>query len=44
MVDYVEIVGADNLRPVARLSGEVVMALAVRFGETRLIDNLRLAV
>lgn len=44
VVDYVEIVGADNLRPVARLSGEVVMALAVRFGETRLIDNLRLAV
>ncbi len=40
-VDYVEIVAAGDLQPVARLSGETLIALAVRFGETRLIDNLR---
>jgi pantoate--beta-alanine ligase len=38
-VDYVAIVGAEDLRPVATLAGECLIALAVRFGATRLIDN-----
>jgi len=42
-VDYVEIVRADDLTPVATLSGENLMAVAVRFGETRLIDNVRVS-
>jgi pantoate--beta-alanine ligase len=45
-VDYVEIVSADTLEPVAALKGECVIALAVRFdgSGTRLIDNIRIAV
>lgn len=41
-VDYVEIVRADDLAPVATLAGRVLVALAVRFGDVRLIDNIRL--
>lgn len=43
-VDYVEIVDAGDLRPVTTLSGQTVMALAVRFGDTRLIDNVKVDV
>jgi pantoate--beta-alanine ligase len=39
-VEYVAIVGADDLQPVARIAGEGLVALAVRFGKTRLIDNV----
>jgi pantoate--beta-alanine ligase len=39
-VDYVEIVGADDLVPVETVAGRCLMALAVWFGETRLIDNV----
>jgi pantoate--beta-alanine ligase len=39
-VDYVEIVGADDLRPVDVIVGEVVVAVAVRFGAARLVDNV----
>jgi pantoate--beta-alanine ligase len=42
-VDYVEIVGTGDLQPVARVSGETLIALAVRFGDTRLIDNVRVS-
>jgi pantoate--beta-alanine ligase len=38
-LDYAEVVDADTLQPVAQLRGEVLLALAVKFGETRLIDN-----
>ena len=38
-VDYVAIVDAENLRPVPTVVGECLVALAVRFGGTRLIDN-----
>ena len=38
-VDYVELRDADTLEEVARVSGPVVLALAVFFGKTRLIDN-----
>ena len=38
-VDYVAIVDAEDLRPVSTIAGECLIALAVRFGKTRLIDN-----
>jgi len=44
ILDYAELVDADTLRPVERLQGEVLAAVAVRFGTTRLIDNLVLSV
>jgi pantoate--beta-alanine ligase len=40
--DYVAVVDVDTLQPVDRLQGEVLLAVAVQFGGTRLIDNLRL--
>jgi pantoate--beta-alanine ligase len=42
-VDYVEIVDADDLAPVSTLKGECLIALAVRFGDVRLIDNIRVS-
>jgi pantoate--beta-alanine ligase len=39
-LDYAAVVDADTLAPVARLSGPTLLALAVRFGTTRLIDNV----
>ncbi len=39
-IDYVEIVDPDSLEPVKRLSGNILIALAVFFGKTRLIDNM----
>ncbi|HLO04070.1 MAG TPA: pantoate--beta-alanine ligase [Symbiobacteriaceae bacterium] len=41
-IDYVEIVDPLTLQPVTRLDESALAALAVRFGSTRLIDNLRL--
>ncbi|MEL1134802.1 pantoate--beta-alanine ligase [Desulfitobacterium sp. THU1] len=38
-VDYVEIRSADDLSALTILQGRVLIALAVRFGSTRLIDN-----
>ncbi|MGE4273896.1 MAG: pantoate--beta-alanine ligase [Desulfitobacterium sp.] len=38
-VDYVEIRSADDLSALTTLQGNVLIALAVRFGSTRLIDN-----
>ena len=40
--DYVEIVDAVSLEPLERIEGRAVMALAVRVGATRLIDNVTL--
>ncbi len=39
-VDYVELVDAENLEPMTRLRGACYALLAVRFGATRLLDNL----
>ncbi len=39
-VEYVEIVGMDDLLPVREIDGECLIAVAVRFGGTRLIDNV----
>jgi pantoate--beta-alanine ligase len=41
-VQYLEFVDADRLEPVRRVDGRVLVALAVHFGGTRLIDNVLL--
>ncbi len=41
-IDYIEIVDAENLQSPGAKSKELVIALAVYFGKTRLIDNIRL--
>jgi pantoate--beta-alanine ligase len=38
-VDYVEIRSLPDLKPVTRLEGPALLAVAVYFGKTRLIDN-----
>jgi len=38
-IDYVEILSIPDLEPIQVLRGQVLIALAVRFGKTRLIDN-----
>ena len=40
-VDYVEIVDAGSFEPVVRLTPSCLVLLAVRFGGTRLIDNMQ---
>ncbi|MFH1848492.1 MAG: pantoate--beta-alanine ligase [Candidatus Omnitrophota bacterium] len=39
-IDYIEIVDRRGLIPVKRIEGEALIALAVRVGKTRLIDNM----
>ncbi len=39
-IEYVEIVDIQSLRPVETIQGQCLVALAVRFGKTRLIDNI----
>jgi pantoate--beta-alanine ligase len=41
-VEYLEIVTDPDLRPIARVSGNVIIAIAARIGKTRLIDNIEL--
>ena len=38
-VDYVEIVDAGSFQPVEKIKGHALVAVAARFGKTRLIDN-----
>lgn len=40
VIDYIEIVNNETLKPVEKIEGEVLIALAVKFGNTRLIDNM----
>jgi pantoate--beta-alanine ligase len=42
--DYAEIVDADSFEPVMRLTRSCLVLLAVRFGATRLIDNMRVEI
>lgn len=42
-IDYAEIVGADDLQPRLTISPRTLLAVAVFFGRTRLIDNILLA-
>jgi pantoate--beta-alanine ligase len=42
-IDYVEVVDAETLEPVQSAGPNTVLLFAVSFGNTRLIDNIRLA-
>jgi pantoate--beta-alanine ligase len=44
VLDYAAVVDANSLESVARLRGRTLLALAVKFGSTRLIDNLLVTV
>jgi pantoate--beta-alanine ligase len=44
VLDYAAVVDAATLQPIAHLAGDVLLALAVRFGSTRLIDNELIAI
>jgi pantoate--beta-alanine ligase len=44
ILDYAEVRSAETLRTQPRLQGEVLVAVAVKFGGTRLIDNVLLQV
>ncbi|MFA5089064.1 MAG: pantoate--beta-alanine ligase, partial [Candidatus Omnitrophota bacterium] len=39
-IEYIECVDADTLEPLERLSGRALIALAVKFGKAKLIDNM----
>jgi pantoate--beta-alanine ligase len=41
-IDYLAVVDGQTLAAVERVDGDVLIALAVKFGDTRLIDNIRL--
>ncbi|MCR4400885.1 MAG: pantoate--beta-alanine ligase, partial [Syntrophomonadaceae bacterium] len=43
-IDYVQICNGDDLSDLDTVQGRVLLALAVRVGTTRLIDNLLLEV
>ena len=43
-LEYAEVVGAENLRPLERLEGDVLVAVAARVGDVRLIDNMTIQV
>ncbi|MCM8765947.1 MAG: pantoate--beta-alanine ligase, partial [Candidatus Omnitrophica bacterium] len=38
-IDYIEIVDSQNLKPLKKIKGKFLIALAVWIGKTRLIDN-----
>jgi pantoate--beta-alanine ligase len=42
-IDYVELIDAETLQPVEIAGPDAVLLLAVFFGKTRLIDNIRLS-
>jgi pantoate--beta-alanine ligase len=42
VIDYIEVVNANDLTTLEVLEGEILIALAVKFGRTRLIDNLQI--
>lgn len=44
LIEYIEIVNGRNLDAVTKLQGAILIALAVKVGQTRLIDNLLLEV
>jgi pantoate--beta-alanine ligase len=43
-LEYAEVVGAGDLTPLETLSGEVLVAVAARVGDVRLIDNMTVTV
>lgn len=44
VIDYVAVVDSESWEPIDRLQGDVLLAVAVKFGATRLIDNLKVQV
>ncbi len=38
-IDYVEVVSFDNIQPIDKIEGAVLIAIAVYIGTTRMIDN-----
>jgi pantoate--beta-alanine ligase len=42
VVDYVAVCDPETLEPLTRIAGRAVALVAVRFGSTRLIDNMLL--
>ena len=42
-IDYLEVVNAETLQPVTEIRPDSLIAVAAFFGQTRLIDNLRLS-
>ena len=44
VIDYVEIVETSELKDIEQLSGQVLIAVAVKFDKTRLIDNIMVEV
>jgi len=43
-IDYVALTDANTLELLNKLKGEILISLAVRFGKTRLIDNIKIKV
>ena len=41
-IEYIEILNNETLKAVKELSGDILIALAVRIGKPRLIDNMRI--
>jgi len=39
-IQYIEVVDLKELRPVKKVQGKVLVALAVKIGKTRLVDNI----
>ena len=44
VLEYAEVRDADEITPIDRIEGEVLLVVAARLGHTRLIDNVRLSV
>jgi pantoate--beta-alanine ligase len=42
-IDYLEVVSAETLQPITDIGADSLIAVAAFFGQTRLIDNLRLS-
>jgi pantoate--beta-alanine ligase len=42
-IDYLEVVNAETLQPITAVGPDSLIAVAAFFGQTRLIDNLRLS-
>jgi len=41
-IEYVEVVDAQSLAALEEVDGGAVVAVALRLGDTRLIDNIRI--
>lgn len=44
MADYIEVVSFDTIKPLKQLEGNILVAIAVFIGKTRLIDNFILEI